>query len=167
MLARREWRGFAMLATATVGSLVLSAGAWFEYVTEFGRISARLAQEAAGGVSATLILDPTVFGTLLGGDRRLSLAAGLILFAVVVGLVIIAAIRNVVGAGWLAVPLLWPASQYPYATFTMPIARPVSSWVIAIPTIPTYLVGLLLLAYEMASERPSIVEDPDAQGRGP
>jgi hypothetical protein len=34
---------------------------------------------------------------------------------------------------------------------TVPIARRWSTWVIAVPTIPTYLVGLILLAYELAA----------------
>ena len=36
-------------------------------------------------------------------------------------------------AGWLAVPALWPASEYYYATMILPIATPLFAFAMAIP----------------------------------
>jgi hypothetical protein len=66
-------------------------------------------------------------------------------------LVLLVAVRDVPSSAWLAVALLWPAAEYHLATMTIPVARRVSTWIIAVPTIPTYLVGLVILAYELAA----------------
>jgi hypothetical protein len=58
----------------------------------------------------------------------------------------------------------WPAAEYHIATLTIPAARRLSVWVIAITTPPTYLIGLTLLAWEVASGRPGLVPDGPAVG---
>jgi hypothetical protein len=107
--------------------------------------------ESQGGVSATLFLDP----------RVLPLGEGLAIVGIVAILVLLVAVRDVRSAGWLAVPLLWPAAEYHYATFALPIARRTSTWILAVPLVPTYLVGLMVLAYEIVAERqPLSLQEP-------
>jgi hypothetical protein len=143
MVARRQFRAVAILAASIAVSVAVSPGTWREYVARYAEISGRLLSESEGGVSATLFLNP----------RVLPLGAGLVVVGIVALLVLLVAARDVRSAGWLAVPLLWPAAEYHYATFAMPIARRISTWILAVPLVPTYLVGLLVLAYEIVAER--------------
>ena len=154
MVARREFRALAACAIALAISIALSPGAWVEYVRRYGEVSARLQAESQGGLSVLLFLQPNV----------MPLYAGLLLVGVVAGMVLLAAVRDVRSAGWLAVPLLWPAAEYHYATFAIPIARRPSTWILAIPTIPSYLVGLLLLTWEVTAGRPAIVKQEEPLG---
>ena len=112
--------------------------------------------ESQGGVSAALFLDP----------RVLPLAEGLVIVGIVAVLVLLVAVRDVRSAGWLAVPLLWPAAEYHYATFALPIARRTSTWILAVPLVPTYLVGFLLLAYEVVAEREPLAPQEHSVGLG-
>ena len=143
MVARRQFRAVAVLAASMIVSVAVSPEAWNEYIARYGEISGRLMSESQGGVSATLFLDP----------RVLPLGEGLAIVGIVAILVLLVAVRDVRSAGWLAVPLLWPAAEYHYATFALPIARRISTWILAVPLVPTYLVGLLVLAYEVVAER--------------
>ncbi len=143
MVARRQFRAVAILAASIALSVAVSPGAWSEYVARYGEISGRLMSESQGGVSAMLFLDP----------RVLPLAEGLVIVGIVAVLVLLVAVRDVRSAGWLAVPLLWPAAEYHYATFALPIARRMSTWILAVPLVPTYLIGLMVLAYEIVAQR--------------
>ncbi len=153
-VARREWRAVATIIAMLLLSVFLSPTAWAAYVGGYGDTVARLAHESQGGVSFAFALDPAV---LPGG-------AGIALVGVVVLLVLVVAIRDVHAAGWLAVPLLWPAAEYHYATFAMPIARRISTWILAVPLVPTYLVGLIVLAYEVVARRPSLAREAPPVG---
>jgi hypothetical protein len=162
IIAERRWRAGA-LAIGLIGiSLVLAPQLWVEYVSSFGQISVRLAQEAIGGVSAALFLDPTLVAPVVG--ESLAPLLSVAVYAVPVALVSVVAVRDVRAAGWISVPLLWPAAQYSNGSFVLPVARRWSTWIIAIPTIPTYLVGLLVLCYEVASGQPSVALGPPAIG---
>jgi hypothetical protein len=164
VIARREW--MAVLATALLigASIALGPNLWSTYLGEFGQISARLGTESQGGVSAALLLDPTVFGSALPASGIVRVLPGLLLYGLVAGLILLVAIRDVRAAGWLFVPLLWPGAEYHYAAFALPVARRLSIWIIAIATLPTYLLGLVLLAYEVAANRPAIVREPPPMG---
>jgi hypothetical protein len=143
MVAGRQFRAVAFVTASLIVSVAVSPGAWSDYVSRYGEISGRLLSESQGGVSVMLFLNP----------RVLPVAAGLMLVGIVVLLVLLVAVRDVRSAGWLAVPLLWPASEYHYATFALPIARRLSIWILAVPLVPTYLVGLMVLAYEVVAQR--------------
>ena len=160
IVARREWRAVAAVATLVVASFAVAPGLWIGYAGQFGAISARLAEESHGGVSATIVLDPVVFGPAIANLGTLSVVPGLLLYGLVAGLVLLVAVRDTRAAGWLFVPLLWPSAEYHYATFALPVARRLSIWVIAIATVPTYLLGLILLAYEVAAARRAMVAEP-------
>ena len=164
IVARREWRAFAMTAALFGLSLAIGTGLWATYVSEFGAISARVTQESQGGVSATLLLDPRVFGKALPADGIVRLLPGVALYGLIALLVLGAAMRDVRAAGWLAVPLLWPAAEYHLATLAIPAARRVPIWIIAVATPPTYLLGLILLAYEIAAGHRAMVNEPPPVG---
>ncbi len=163
-LAHRDWRGSAAAAIVLGVSVVASPGLWAAYISQFAAVSLRLAQESVGGVSAALVLDPRVFGASVPPDGPLRYVPGLVLYGLVVSLVLIAAMRDVRAAGWVAVPLLWPAAEYHLATMAIPVARRLSIWVIAVATLPTYLLGLILLAYEIAARHPAMVAEPPPVG---
>jgi hypothetical protein len=155
VLARREWRAAAVCLIGLALSIALGPSLWARYVADAGAISARLIGEAQGGVSAALVLRPGVFGSLLPGGVLVAIVPWLIV-AVVAGLVAAVAVRDVAAAGWLAVPLLLPAAEYHLATLAIPIARRRSAWILAIPSPPTYLIGLLVLCWEVAADRPAL-----------
>jgi hypothetical protein len=164
VVARREWRGLLAFGIVLAVSLVLAPSVWATYIARFGEIGARVAHESSGGVSAALVLDPKVFGTLLGTSETVARLAGLGLFALIVALVVLVAVRDVRSAGWLVVSLLWPAAEYHAAAFAIPIARRLAIWIIAVPTIPTYLLGLIVLAYQAAAGAPALPEEPPPVG---
>jgi hypothetical protein len=111
---RLRWRG--VVATGTLGLVLVAIfpGLWLVYVRDFPTISAQLAHDAAGGFSATWLGEVLVIPAL---------AALSALWFV-----------DRDAAGWLAVPALWPASQYLYASFVMPIRSAALAAALAIPT---------------------------------
>jgi Glycosyltransferase family 87 len=159
VLARREWRAVAVTTALFGASVVLGAGLWTTYLGEFGAITARVAHESNGGLSAALLLDPRVFGAALPSDGVVRLLPGILLYGLIALIVLGAALRDVRAAGWVAVALLWPAAEYHLATLAIPAARRLSIWVIAIATLPTYLLGLILLAYEISAGRRAMVDE--------
>jgi hypothetical protein len=103
MLAELRWRALGILAAASALSFALWPGLWLTYLGEFGTISARIAAESFGGFSATrdttlLVVTAVAIGALALIDRR--------------------------AAGWLAVPALWPSSQFFYSAFALPVMSP-------------------------------------------
>jgi len=110
MLAEMRWRAIAILATACAVSVLLWSGTWLTYLGEFSAISSRLAAESFGGFSATR--DP----------RLLAITA--------LAVVALAAV-DLRAAGWLAVPALWPASQFFYSEFALPVITPLFAAVLA------------------------------------
>jgi hypothetical protein len=163
LIARREWKAVGVCAVGLLVSVVVSLGLWGTYLADATTISSRLVDEARGGMSAALVLLPGVFGSLLPAGSAASIVPWLV-FAVIATLVLVVAIRDVTAAGWLVVPLLLPAAEYHLATLAIPIARRWSVWIIAIPSVPTYLLGLLLLAWEVAAGRPSLAAGEPAVG---
>jgi hypothetical protein len=164
VIARREWAGLVAVVGLFVLSFAVAPGLWSTYFNEFGTISSRISQESHGGLSAAILLDPATFGSMIHGDGLIRLLPGLLLFGLVCLILLVVALRDVRSAGWLAVPLLWPAAEYHYATFAIPVARRTSIWIIAVPLLPTYLLGLILLAWEVTAERRAIVREPPPEG---
>jgi hypothetical protein len=162
IVAERRWLAVIASAGLVVLSVAIAPQLWVEYLTRFGEISERLSSEAVGGVSAALLLDPAVTTPAVAPD--LAPFVSIILFTLPLALIILVSVRDVRAAGWIAVPLLWPVAQYSYGSFVLPVARRWSTWIIAVPTIPTYLVGLLLLCYEIAAGRPPVAVEPTPEG---
>lgn len=112
MIAERQWRAVALFTTAAALSVAILWPLWSQYVKDYPQIQAWITTVTGGGYSAAR--DPRLFavvGTALAGlwlvDRR--------------------------AAGWLAVPALWPAAEYFYATFAMPLRSP---WLMAFLAFP-------------------------------
>jgi hypothetical protein len=97
----------------TALTVIVAPHLWVTYVREFGTISARLDHESANGFSA--------------------FSYPLLLVPVVVLLLILARTDRP-RAGWLAVPAVWPASEFHYSTFAMPVMSPLLAFLLAIPS---------------------------------
>ena len=151
--ARREGRAIVGAAALLALSIVLGPGLWQQYATDFGGVSSRLVAESQGGLSAALFLRPEIFPGAVAGNAQL---LGLALYGLVAGLVLLAAVRDVEGAGWVVAPLLLPGAEYHLATMAIPAARRLAIWIIAVPTVPTYLLGLIVLTYEITAGRPAL-----------
>ena len=116
---RRAVAGLAL----TAATFLVAPNLWLTYLQEFGAISARLADESDNGFSAfyyPLLLVPV----------------GLLL--------ILLAVRDRRTAGWLAVPALWPASEFHYSTFALPVMSPLLAVLLAFPgqQVPPIAIGL-------------------------
>ena len=104
LLAERRPRRIVYALGLTLATVVVAPWLWTEYLTQFGAISARLERESAGGFSAfyhPVLLVPTAIAIILlwRRDRK--------------------------AAGWLAVPALWPSSEFHYSTFAQPVMTPI------------------------------------------
>jgi glycosyl transferase family 87 len=160
IVARREWRALAATAGLVALSVAIAPDLWVRYLTGFGDISSRILGESQGGLSAGLFLEPSIFGTLIPNETA-ALAVGLMLYGLMAGLVLLAAVRDVEGAAWIAAPLLWPAAEYHLATMAIPAARRLAVLLIAVPSVPTYLFGLIVLTYQVtAGHRPLAAARP-------
>ena len=104
LLAERRPRRIVYALGLTLATVVVAPFLWTDYLTQFGTISARLERESAGGFSAfyhPVLLVPTAIAIILlwRRDRK--------------------------AAGWLAVPALWPSSEFHYSTFAQPVMTPI------------------------------------------
>ncbi len=113
LAGERRWWALALTIALFVGSAVAAPNLWAAYLGNLGPITSRLAAEASGGYSAWGRPFP-------------------VLVATVVALAVIARYDRR-AASWLAIPALWPASEYHYATMVLPIATPVIALAMAIP----------------------------------
>jgi hypothetical protein len=112
ILGTRPLKRAGLALGLTLATVVLAPSLWIAYVEQFGAISARLANEAGHGFSAFYypwLLVPTGLAILLLWRRDRT------------------------AAGWLAVPALWPASEFHYSTFAQPVMTPLLSVLLAIP----------------------------------
>ncbi len=112
LLGERRPRRIALALVLTLASVAVAPALWIEYVGQFGAISARLAQESRNGFSAfyyPLMAIPTAIAIVLLWriDPR--------------------------AAAWLAVPALWPSTEFHYATFALPVMTPLLAPLLAIP----------------------------------
>jgi hypothetical protein len=124
LLGERRLRRVGLALVLTIATFVVAPSLWINYVEQFGSISARLAQGSANGYSAfyyPLLLIPTALAILLLWRRDPKAAA------------------------WLAVPALWPASEFHYATLAMPVMTPLLAVLLAVPI--QRLAPLVILLY--------------------
>ncbi|MGA3031172.1 MAG: hypothetical protein ABSE58_10665 [Candidatus Limnocylindrales bacterium] len=112
MIAERQWHALGLFAVAGALSVVILWPLWAQYATDYPQIQAWITNATWGGFSAAR--DPRLFvivaaalGALWLVDRR--------------------------AVGWLAVPALWPAAEYFYATFALPLRSP---WLVAVLAVP-------------------------------
>ena len=112
LLAERRPRRVVFALGLTLATVVVAPALWIDYLTRFAAISARLAQESGGGFSAfynPVLLVPAAIAIVLlwRRDRK--------------------------AAGWLAVPALWPSSEFHYATLAQPVMTPILAVLLAVP----------------------------------
>jgi hypothetical protein len=103
MLGERQWRALGILVLAGVASLVLFWPLWSQYIADYKATQEWIVWATHGGFSATR--DPRLFAVT----------------AIAIGALALIDSR---AAGWLAIPALWPASQFFYATFALPLRSP-------------------------------------------
>ena len=112
LLGQRELRRVALALVLTIATFVLAPSLWINYAQQFGEISARLARESENGYSAfyyPALLVPTAIAILLLWRRDPKVAA------------------------WLAVPALWPSTEFHYSTFALPVMTPLLAVPLAFP----------------------------------
>ena len=107
MIGEGQWRAIGIMVVAGVLSLVLFWPLWSQYATDYPRIQDWISSATWGGFSASR-------------DPRLWAIAAASLGAL--------AVIDRKAAGWLAVPALWPATEYFYASFALPVRSP---WLLA------------------------------------
>jgi hypothetical protein len=103
LIAQRRWLDVVVVVGLLAAFVVASPGIWIDYAQRFGEIGARLSAESHGGYGA-LSWPPLVPPTVLA-------------------LAVIAR-YDLPAAGWLAVPALWPGSEFHWVTFAMPVMTP-------------------------------------------
>jgi hypothetical protein len=132
LFGERHWRRICLALVLTLATVAVAPSLWIEYVQQFGAISARLAQESQGGYSAfgfPILVVPTVMALLLLWRRDRKAAA------------------------WLAVPALWPASEFHYSTFAQPVMTPLLAVLLAVPTPQLAPVAVILyVVWRFAAE---------------
>jgi hypothetical protein len=105
-------RSFALGLGFGLATVIIAPGLWWSYIQELPRVSARLLSESAGGYGASQ--SPILF--------VVTLVAVAVLFFI-----------DRRAAAFLAVPALWPVSEFHYSIFAMPFATPLLGALLAIP----------------------------------
>ena len=124
LAGRFRWRGLALTALGLGVSFAIAPDLWLQYAGAMAENTIRLSEESAGGFSAAIVpmlLVPMaiLMGALALVDRR--------------------------AASWLAVPALWPASQFFTQVFVMPLFARSAAWRSASGTAPTWLAVLVAI----------------------
>ena len=137
-----RWR--ALLVTGAALLVTAPFLPWGSYIAQFGDLSTALATQSDGGLSATALpwLIPVAFAALLFAGRE--------------------------RAAWLAVPALWPTTQWYYSTLAVPALTPLAAAVIAIPVPGAAVVAVVIVAVtRRTTSRDRLVADwrPGILGR--
>jgi hypothetical protein len=112
LLGERRLRRVALALALTAATLLVAPSLWIHYAEQFGAISARIATQSANGYSAfyyPILLIPSAIAIALLW------------------------LRDRKAAAWLAVPALWPATEFHYSTFAEPVMSPLLAVLLAVP----------------------------------
>jgi hypothetical protein len=115
-----RWR--ALLVTGALLLLTAPLLPWGSYIAQFGDLSAALNQQSDGGLSATAnpwLIPIALVALAFAGRER---------------------------AAWLAVPAVWPATQWYYSTLAVPAATPIAGAILAIPLPGAAVVATIAVA---------------------
>lgn len=112
LLGETRWRQIGLAVLFNAATILVAPGLWLDYLRELGSISSRLEIESLQGLSAFY------FPMLL---------------AICVVALVLLALRDRRAAGWLAVPAIWPSSQFHYSTMALPVMSPLLAVVLAYP----------------------------------
>ncbi len=119
-----RFRALALAAAVIVVTVPVLP--WVIYARRFGEISATLEAQSRGGMSATTswaLVAIAVLGLVVVGRRR---------------------------AAWLAVPGLWPSTQWYYATLAVPGLTPIAAALMAVPAQGAVAAALVVAAIELS-----------------
>ena len=110
LIGERTVRRLIAAMSLSIVSLLIVPGLWLDYFRSLGAISARLAKESALGYSAFYF-------------------PGLLIPVVVV--LVLLWLKDRRAAAWLAVPAVWPASEFHYSTLALPVMTPILAVLLA------------------------------------
>jgi hypothetical protein len=125
-----RWR--ALLVTAAILLVTSPFLPWTSYIEQFGDLSQALATQSDGGLSATAVpwlIPIAVVALVLAGRER---------------------------TAWLAVPVLWPSTQWYYSTLAMPALTSIAAALMAIP-VPGFAVVAAVIAVAVEHRRSASV----------
>ena len=136
LIGERRWRALAIAALAFAATALLAPALWESFLDRAGAVADAIHVESGGGVSAW-------------GEPLLFAAA-----AVALGLLALVDLR---AACWLAVPALFPTTQYYYAMFALPVgpflaAAMAFPWP-GVPALVTIAYAAVRLALEIRQRR--------------
>ena len=124
LFGERQLKRVALAFGFTIATFAIAPSLWINYAEKFGAISTRLAEQSEHGYSAfyyPILLVPTAIAILLLWRRDPKAAA------------------------WLAVPALWPSSEFHYSTFAQPVMTPLLSVMLAVPV--HFLAPIAIMLY--------------------
>ena len=122
MLLTLRWRAVLVSAAALVVTAPFLP--WGSYFAQFGDLSAALQSQSDGGLSAMAVpwlLPIALVALVMCGRER---------------------------AGWLTVPVAWPATQWYYSTLALPALTPVAAAILAIPVPGAAVVAAIAVAID-------------------
>jgi len=126
LLGERRLRRVGLALVLTLATFVVAPSLWIHYAEQFGAISTRLAQQSGNGYSAFYfpsLLGPTAIAIVLLWRRDPKAAA------------------------WLAVPALWPSTEFHYSTFAQPVMTPLLAVLLAVPNQRLAPVAIMLYVF--------------------
>ena len=123
LFGEARWRQIGVAVLFNVATIVVAPGLWLDYLRELGTISSRLEVESLQGLSA--FYHP-------------------VLLAICVVALVLLALRDRRAAGWLAVPAIWPSSQFHYSTMALPVMSPLLAVLLAYPYLQSPPVAIVL-----------------------
>lgn len=128
LIGTRRWRAVVLTLLVFGATVVVAPGLWRSYLERLPMISARILEESLGGYSVWTVAPLVV--------------------VVVVALLVIAR-DDLPTTGWLAVPALWPATQWFYATLALPVITPWMAFLLAadVRGMPGFVVLLVAVLY--------------------
>ena len=122
-----RWRALLV----TLGALLVTAPIlpWASYIDRFGELSASLIRQSQGGLSATALpwlIPIAVVALILCGREK---------------------------AAWLAVPVLWPSTQWYYSTLAVPALRtaPLAAAMMAVNVPGITVLAAVIVAWQARS----------------
>ena len=126
LLSMNRSRGVLAVALLFTASLILASDLWIEWASQSAAVANRLVDEVAGGVGMT--------------------AEPWLVPLTVLALVVIARFDRR-ATGWLAVPAVWPSSQFHYPVMALPVIRALPAAAFAVPIPGMSAVAVLLHAW--------------------
>ena len=159
LVGEQRWRALVGVGVAVGLSVVLFWPLWSSYLSQYGEINRWIGDATHGGFSAHR--DPRLFAVTLAAVAAL-------------------AVLDWRAAGWLAVPALFPAGQFFYASFALPLRSPWLAFALAtaghradaaVPWIICGYAGLRVAGWGLArgrrARRGPVAQHADVVGDGP